>query len=195
MVGARSARAICVRLQVMLGARQPQMALQRPHLEQTMSFSEFWRRPSRILALLIAFGSAPNPAIAQAFDKNALLSVHRQLLESVFLRGDTNLIAATALPNLVVVPPGGIVEDRQQLLSGVRNTLSDSLVIDDVVVVDHGTTAVVIARVRVSLQGRQSIGTGRSRMMSVFVYDNHTWRLLARSVTPCIERAVSAGRC
>ena len=160
-----------------------------------MSFSASWHRASVILALFIAFGSATTPAIAQAPDKNALLSVHRQLLESVFLRGDTTLIAATALPNLVVVPPGGIVENRQQLLAGVRNTVSDSLAIDDVVIVDHGTTAVVIARVRANLQGRQSIGTGRTRMMSVFVYDNHTWRLLARSVTPCIERAVSASRC
>jgi len=142
----------------------------------------------------MAFG-ATRAATAQTPDKDALLSLHRQLLESVFLRGDTVVIAAAALPNLLVVPPGGIVENRRQLLTGVRNTLSDSLHVDDVMVVDHGTTAVVIARVRGIRQSIQSAGTGRARMMSVFVYDNQTWRLLARSVTPCIERAVSAGRC
>ena len=117
------------------------------------------------------------------------------LLESVFLRGDTSIIATAALPNLLVVPPGGIVENRAQLLNGVQNTLSDSLVVDDVTIADHGTTAVVVARVSARTRGRSSVGTGRNRMMSVFVYDNQTWRLLARSVTPCIERAVIAGRC
>jgi hypothetical protein len=105
------------------------------------------------------------------------------------------MVAATALPNLVVVPPGGIVENRAQLLSGVQNTLSDSLLVDEVLVADHGTTAVVVARVRMSRQDRPTVGTGRSRMMSVFVHDDRGWRLLARSVTPCIERAISAGRC
>jgi hypothetical protein len=66
----------------------------------------------------------------------------------------------TALPNLVVVPPGGIVENRSQLLSGVQNTLSDSLSLDDVTVADYGTTAVVVARVRMTRQGRPTVGTG-----------------------------------
>lgn len=145
-----------------------------------------------VLVLLV--GAAPSAA-AQVPDSAALFGLHRQLLESVFLRGDSALLAATALPNAVVVPPGGIVESRGQLLTGLRNTLSDSISIDDVVIVHHGTTAVVIARFRASLRDGQRPGIGRSRMMSVFVYDDGTWRFLARSVTPCVERAISAGRC
>lgn len=147
-----------------------------------------------VLGLVMAM-SAGGRAAAQAPDREALLLLHRQLLESVFLRGDTAIVAATTLPNLIVVPPGGIVENRAQLLNGVMNTLSDSLVVDDVMIVDHGSTAVVVARVSASRQGRPIVGTGRIRMMSVFVYDNRAWRLLARSVTPCIERAVASGRC
>jgi hypothetical protein len=148
-----------------------------------------------VIAFALAVPSVATSTCAQTPNREALLTVHRQLLESVFLRGDTTLIAATALPNLVVVPPGGIVEDRAQLLNGVQNTLSDSLVVDEVMVADHGTTAVVIARVRMMRQDRPTVGTGRSRMMSVFAHDGQAWRLLARSVTPCIERAVSSGRC
>ena len=148
-----------------------------------------------IAILAFIFLSTARTAPAQTPNRDALLALHRQLLESVFLRGDTAVIAATALPNLVVVPPGGIVENRAQLLRGVQNTLSDSLVIDDVMIADHGTAAVVIARVSATRQGRPIMGTGRSRMLSVFVYDNQTWRLLARSVTPCLDRAVSSGRC
>ena len=148
-----------------------------------------------VVAFAFTFLSAARTAPGQSPNRDALLSLHRRLLESVMLRGDTAVIAATALPNLVVVPPGGIVENRAQLLRGVQNTLSDSLVIDDVMIADHGTTAVVIARVSATRQGGPIMGTGRSRMLSVFVYDNQAWRLLARSVTPCIDRAVSSGRC
>jgi hypothetical protein len=148
-----------------------------------------------VVAFLVALPSATTSARAQTPTREALLSLHRRVLESVFLRGDTTLVAVTALPNLVVVPPGGIVENRSQLLSGVQNTLSDSLSLDDVTVADYGTTAVVVARVRMTRQGRPTVGTGRFRMMSVFVHDGQEWRWLAHSVTPCIERAVSSGRC
>ena len=148
-----------------------------------------------VLGFTFAFVCPAESARAQTASRDALLATHRQLLESVFLRGDTAVIAATALPNLVVIPPGGIVENRTQLLGGVQNTLSDSLVIDEVVIAEHGTTAVVVARVSASRQGRPIVGAGRGRMMSVFVYDNQAWRLLARSVTPCSERALTSGRC
>lgn len=145
--------------------------------------------------VLVALGCAAPAAAAQVPDSVALVSLHRQLLESVFLRGDSALLAATALPNAVVVPPGGLVESRQQLLTGIRNTLSDSITIDDVVIVHHGTTAVIVARFWASLPDGPRPRAGPSRMMSVFVYDDSTWRLLARSVTPCLDRAISAGRC
>ena len=44
--------------------------------------------------------------------------------------------------------------------------------------------------VTVATAGSRSGGT-RSRMMNVFVQDQGTWRLLARSITPCIERAIA----
>jgi hypothetical protein len=128
-------------------------------------------------------------------EREALLHLNRQLLESVLLRRDTTVLAAAALPSLVVVPPGGVVENRAQVLRGVSNFDVDSLRIDDVTVVGHGTTAVVLARVRASRGVLAPSATGPSRFMSVFVYDQQKWRLLARSVTPCIERAVAAGRC
>jgi hypothetical protein len=146
------------------------------------------------LVLLISL-EGPTSVTPQSPDKDTLLRLHQAILESTFLRTDASLLAAAALPNLLVVPPGGIVENREQVLKGVSNLAAESLQIDEVTVVDHGTTAVVVARVRASARGQSSIGTGRSRMLSVFVYDQQKWRLLARSVTPCIDRAVAAGRC
>lgn len=133
-------------------------------------------------------------------DREALLDLNRQLLESVSVRGETAMLASAALPNLVVVSPGGVVENRERVLNGVpRVAGAEAVEVDDVVVVDHGTTAVVVARALTRREkpvaGAPRGDTGRSRMMNVFVHEQGKWRLLARSITPCIERAVSPGRC
>jgi hypothetical protein len=164
-----------------------------------MALTHFQRR----LITFILLGLIAVPArvsSVQAPDRQALLDLNRQLLESVFVRGETAMLASAALPNLVVVPPGGVVENREQVLNGVpRVAGAESVEVDDVVVADHGTTAVVVARVRTKrdgpVAGAPPGGTGPSRMMNVFVHEQGKWRLLARSITPCIERAVAAGRC
>lgn len=158
-------------------------------------------RPGLItLVLLVSIAVPARVATVQDSDRQALLDLNRQLLESVFVRGEAGMLASVALPNLVVVPPGGVVENREQVLNGVPNVAgAEAVEVDDVVVADHGTTAVVVARVRTRREkpvaGAPPGVTGRSRMMNVFVREHGKWRLLARSITPCIERAVAAGRC
>ena len=158
-------------------------------------------RPGLITFAMVVFIAADvRIPTVQVPDRQALLDLNRELLESVFVRGETALLAAAALPNLVVVPPGGVVENREQVLNGVPKVAgAEAVEIDDVVIVDHGTTAVVVARVRTRrdkpVAGTPLEGTGRIRMMNVFVREQGKWRLLARSITPCIERAVAAGRC
>jgi hypothetical protein len=158
-------------------------------------------RPGLITFAMVVFIAADvSIATVQVPDRQALLDLNRELLESVFVRGETAMLASVALPNLVVVPPGGVVENREQVLNGVPKVAgAEAVEIDDVVIVDHGTTAVVVARVRTRREklvaGTPLEGTGRIRMMNVFVREQGKWRLLARSITPCIERAIAAGRC
>ena len=152
------------------------------------------------IVLLLSIAVPARVATVQDPDRQALLDLNRQLLESVFIRGETAMLASAALPNLVVVPPGGVVETREQVLNGVANIAGAKAVeIDDVIVAEHGTTAVVVARVQTKRDrpaaGAPPAGTGRIRMMNVFVKEQGKWRLLARSITPCIERAVAARRC
>jgi hypothetical protein len=164
-----------------------------------MALSNF--RPRLITFVLLVLIAVPaSVGTVQDPNRQTLLDLNRQLLESVFVRGETTMLASAALPNLVVVPPGGVVENREQVLNGVPNVSgAEAVEIDDVVVADHGTTAVVVARVRTRrdrlVAGAPPAGTGRNRMMNVFVHEQGKWRLLARSITPCIERAVAAGRC
>ena len=153
-------------------------------------------RISRVTVILAVCGcAAPGLPLKSDVDRQALVQFNRQLLESVFLDQDTAMLASAALPNLVVIPPGGIVENRTQVLGGIRNVAMDSVRVDDVTIAEHGRTAVVVARVTRLGPLSDAIGTGRSRIMSVFVYHDRMWWLLARSITPCIERAVVAERC
>lgn len=158
-------------------------------------------RPGLITLVVLVLIAVPGMvATVQDSDRQALLDLNRQLLESVFVRGETTMLSSAALPNLVVVPPGGVVENREQVLNGVPRIAGAAAVeIDDVVVADHGATAVVVARVRTRRErpvaGAPPGATDRNRMMNVFVREQGKWRLLARSITPCIERAVAAGRC
>jgi hypothetical protein len=158
-------------------------------------------RPTLITFVLLVLIVVPaRVGTVQNADRQALLDLHRQLLDSVFVRGEAGMLASVALPNLVVVPPGGVVENREQVLNGVANVAgAEAVRVDDVVVAEHGTTAVVVARVQLKrdkpVAGAPPWGTGPIRMMNVFVNEQGTWRLLARSITPCIERAVAAGRC
>lgn len=158
-------------------------------------------RPTLITFVLLVLIAVPGRVgTVQNADRQALLDLNRQLLESVFVRGETGMLASAALPNLVVVPPGGVVENREQVLNGVANVAGAGAVeVDDIVVAEHGMTAVVVARVQTKrdrpVAGAPPAGTGRVRMMNVFVHEQGQWRLLARSITPCIERAVAARRC
>ena len=158
-------------------------------------------RPGLIgIVLLVSIAVPARVASLQHPDRQALLDLNRQLLESVFVRGETAMLGSIALPNLVVVPPGGVVENREQVLKGVPSVAgAEAVEIDEVVVAEHGTTAVVVARVQTKrdrpLAGAPPVGTGRTRIMNVFVNEQGKWRLLARSITPCIERAIAAGRC
>ena len=140
--------------------------------------------------MLIVCG-VPTTARSRQTDHDALIRLHKELIETAFLRGESSLLAATGLPNLIVVPPGGVVERRDQVIKGLPNVVAESVQIDDVVVADHGATAVVVARVTAKRTAGGVAGSGQSRMMSVFVRDQEQWRLLARSITPCVERATS----
>jgi hypothetical protein len=68
-------------------------------------------------------------------------------------------------------------------------------VIEDEVITQEGNTAVVVAKM--TLHGVvQPVGRlGPMRTMSVFVRVDEHWRLLARSLTPCLAVAIQAGRC
>lgn len=150
-----------------------------------------------VLIAIACAGAHTSPTMATAeADAQHLEQVNRELFESVILRRDTTLWSALALQELLVVPPGGILENRSQAFAGVRafdDVQALTLVTDSIAI--HDNTAVLVGRLTLDREVRSVGRPGPLRFMTVFVRTDDGWRLLARSLTACSERAVEAGRC
>lgn len=149
------------------------------------------REPPRYPVVAVRETCPPSAAA----DVQHLEQVNRELFESVILRRDTTQWSAVALEELLVIPPGGVLENRAQAFAGVGafDVRALTVVTDSVAI--HDNTAVLVGRLTLDGEGRPSGLLGPLRYMSVFVRTNAGWKLLARSLTPCSERAVQAGRC
>lgn len=146
------------------------------------------------LAIAVTCMLLPGEVSAQS-DKHTLKQLNYELFESVILRGDTTQWSAVALEVLLVIPPGGVLENRAQAFAGVGafDGVQALTVVTDSVAI-HDDTAVLVGRLRLDREVRPVGRVGPLRFMNVFVRTDDGWKLLARSLTPCSERAVEAGR-
>ena len=125
-----------------------------------------------------------------------LAGLNRDLLESTIVRRDSTAFLQNTLTELVIIPPGGIIENRAQALAGLRAFQVTSIQLSQVSVAVVEGTAVVTAKLE--LEGRTVHGLDNPaplRVMSVFTSTPLGWKLLARSLTPCSDRAIRADRC
>jgi hypothetical protein len=154
------------------------------------------RRPGLLITLALALAALPAQHLdAQTPDHEELLRLHRGMLRSTIIDQDGRALERLALDNLLVIPPGGILETKAEALAGILAFDVDDVSIEDEVVIDHGNTAVVIATLTLHGEVRPVGRIGPMRILSVFVGHDGEWRLLARSLTPCLPVAVAAGRC
>ena len=136
------------------------------------------------------------PGTAQDQDFAELLELHRELTIAMQVQNDTALFDAVALDDFVVIPPGGIIETREQALRGIRNFDTDSIDVAVEVTARHDSTVVLVGTVAGNALVRGPARQfGKVRFMAVYVRTGGMWRLLAKSNTPCHERAIQAGRC
>jgi aminopeptidase YwaD len=124
-----------------------------------------------------------------------LLRVHREMLQAMIVDHNVRPFDAVALDQLLLIPPGGILESKAEALAGVGAFAVTEVVLEDETVVRHGSTAVVIAKMTLRGEVRPVGRLGPMRTLSAFVLVDGEWRLLARSLTPCLPVAIQAGRC
>jgi len=142
--------------------------------------------------LLIDASRADDPSVT-----DQLLDMNRKLFESAMLDHDPTYLEANTTEDYLVIAPGGVVENREQVVRGMQAFSEvESVSVTDEKVAIHGSTAIVISRLEVKGEVRIPIPPGPRRVMRVFSLDaDGGWKAVSTSITPCHPRAVEAGRC
>ena len=152
-------------------------------------------RPYVFLSLLIL---APATAASAQDEEEELLALHRQFVVTHMIGRDPAFLLAHSLPSYRVVAPGGVVENRDQIISGFQAFAAlDSVTISREEAVISGPVALVLSRQEThgELAG-PAAGFGPVTTSTVFLRsDSGGWLAVSSSITPCRPRAIQAGRC
>lgn len=126
-----------------------------------------------------------------------LLDLNRQLFETQMLDGSELLLLERSVAEYVVVGPGGVVENRDQVIRGLGAfSALDSVSITNEVVRVVGGVAVVTNRLR--LHGNLNLPVGPLGAMTVattYAWTDARWMAISRTTTPCNPRAIERGLC
>jgi ketosteroid isomerase-like protein len=128
--------------------------------------------------------------------KDEVIRLNREIFERVVAGRDREALRQLTHEQFLVIPPGGIVEDKAEALEGIEAFRGVTGVhVSGEQVALHGETAVVVGKVVIEGEVPPMGKVPPVRFMSVFVREGDQWRLLARSLTPCLPMVVQAGRC
>ena len=131
-----------------------------------------------LFALCVSLPSLLAAQVPPDSIKREIVELNREINEAMFLRRDAAPLEQVALDDLVVIPPGGFPETKDQVIRGTQNFRIDSISYSDLEVRVHGSTAVLTTRLMLhgQLHGVDPVGqrrqvdlTGPYRQMSVFV--------------------------
>ena len=117
------------------------------------------------------------------------------MIRSGIVDRDSTLFSDLALESFRVLAPGGIVEGKSQAIDGLAAWDATSVRFSGEEVVLHGPVALVLGRLDIDGTMRPVGRWGPLKYTSVWVRDGDAWRLLSRSLTPCLPKVVEVGRC
>jgi len=152
-------------------------------------------------ALCTALGfflSAPLSSASAQSTEDVLRELHEQLVLTQMVDRDPAFLLAHSSEAYTVVAPGGVVENRDQVIAGLGAFAQvDSVSLERVEVRVTGPTAVVFSRQTVHGQIRgPAAGFGPLSTTTAFSRaSGGNWIAVSRSLTPCHPRALEMGRC
>jgi len=137
------------------------------------------------------------PSLARSQDTDELQQLNRRLIETQMIERDPSFLIANSIPEYVVVGPGGVVESREQVISGLGAfSRLDSISISREAVRESNGVAVVTARLELHGELNLPIGPlGPLTASTTFVQIGGRWLAVARSSTPCAPGAAERGLC
>lgn len=158
--------------------------------------------PFAVLALSAALLSgcaamAPpqTPEPDQEADRTELLRLNDELVRSQILARDSTVLAEVAVDEFRVLAPGGLIENKNQVIAGLSAWDATGVELTGTEVVFYGPVALVMGRMDIDGEMRPVGRWGPLKYMSTWVREGNEWRLLSRSLTPCIDLLVEMGRC
>ena len=139
------------------------------------------------------------PASTGTFDREAdraaLLRLNDELVRSQIVDRDSTFLSEVAVNEFRVLAPGGMIENKNQVIAGLSAWDATGVKLTGTEVVFHGPVALVMGRMDIDGVMRPVGRWGPLKYMSTWVREGDEWRLLSRSLTPCIDRLVEMGRC
>lgn len=162
-------------------------------------YNSRWSIP---LFLIVALANATfanslsgNDDTNDASDREILLRLNEKLARSQIVDQDPAFISRVALDSFRVLAPGGLIENKQQVIAGLPAWDVTDISLSDTEILFHGNVANVMGRLDID-GTMQPVGRwGPLKYMSTWVKDSGEWRLLSRSLTPCLDKLIEMGRC
>lgn len=140
-------------------------------------------------------GIAQDLDIDRETDRQELLKLNEELARSQIVDRDSTFIKQVALDEFQVLAPGGLIENKSQVIAGLSAWDANDVVLTGTEVVFYGDIALVMGRMDIDGVMRPVGRWGPLKYMSTWVREGEEWRLLSRSLTPCKEILLEIGRC
>lgn len=143
----------------------------------------------------LAASPEDNDRATQDTDREMLLRLNTELVRSQIIDRDPTFISRVALENFRVLAPGGLFENKEQVIAGLPAWDATDVTLTGTKVLFHGDVAIVMGRMDIDGTMRPVGRWGPLKYMSTWVKEDGDWRLLSRSLTPCIDKLIELGRC
>lgn len=131
----------------------------------------------------------------QDTDRKTLLLLNAELAHSQIVDRDPTFIAKVAVENFRVLAPGGLIENKEQAIAGLAAWDATDVTLSNTEVLFYGDVAIVLGRMDIDGIMRPVGRWGPLKYMSTWVKEDGEWRLLSRSLTPCLDKLIELGRC
>lgn len=147
------------------------------------------------LVILTGCATSQQDASVAYGDEEVLLELNERLARSQIVERDPTFLAEVAVEDLRVLAPGGLIEGKQQVIAGLSGWDAVDVTLSKTEIVFHHNIAIVSGRMDIDGTMHPVGRWGPLKYMSTWVKDDGRWRLLSRSLTPCLDKLVEMGRC
>ncbi len=139
--------------------------------------------------------ATPVAAPSGEADRAELIRLNEELVRTQIVDRDSVFFSALAVDEFRVLAPGGMIEGKAQAIAGLAAWNATAVELTGTEVVFHGPVALVMGRMDIDGEMRPVGRWGPLKYMSTWVHEGGTWRLVSRSLTPCLARLVEMDRC